>query len=67
MRNYLDFRNINVVISNRLVIVEKKRYELPRGVKFDKVVVKGTKIYIDGYELKKDGFKKTLKAKILTM
>lgn len=65
MKQYLEFRNHNVVIAGRLIIINKKRYEAPKDASLDKVIVLGSKVYLGKYELKKGKFKKTIRAKLL--
>lgn len=59
MNNYIQ--NNCVIIDNDKIIIDGKNLP-PCPVKRNKIKVIGKKVYINGYEYKKDKWKRTLKA-----
>ena len=62
----ITYNNISisegVFIENNKVYVEGECHELLPNMKMNNINIINNKVYIDGYELKKEGWKRTLKA-----
>ena len=59
MRNVFVQNGTSVIVEDRVLIVNGKKYKLPKGCRGNNISITNGEIYIDGYEFKDGQFKRS--------